>query len=139
MNKSVTPNDLRILIENYVTAYPEKTGERNMWRKPILATAKADDRFDILPQIAAEDHALPQDLLPSAKSVVVFFVPFVKELAVENPKGEIPCRNWGLAYESTNIENLGVRPTQLTIKQPSFQKFRPDCDLFQNLQNLHEC
>jgi len=102
MNKSVTPNDLRILIEDYVTAYPEKTGERNMWRKPLLATAKADDRFDILPRIAAEDHVLPRDLLSSAKSVVVFFVPFVKELAVENHKGEIPCRNWGLAYESTN-------------------------------------
>jgi len=34
---------------------------------------------------------------------------------------------------------MGVRPTQLTIKQPAFQKFRPDYDLFQNLQNLHEC
>ena len=29
---------------------------------------------------------------------------------------------------------MGVRPTQLTIKQPAFQKFRPDYDLFQNLQ-----
>lgn len=72
MNKSVTPNDLRILIEDYVTAYPEKIGVRNIWRKPLLATAKADDRFDILPRIAAEDHGLPRDLLPSAKSVVVF-------------------------------------------------------------------
>ena len=102
MNKPATPNDLRILIEDYVTAYPQKTGERNIWRKPLLATANADDRFDILPRIAAEDHVLPRDLLSSAKSVVVFFVPFVKELAVENHKGEIPCRNWGLAYESTN-------------------------------------
>ena len=53
MNKSVTPNDLRILIEDYVTAYPEKTGVRNIWRKPLLSTAKADDRFDILPRITA--------------------------------------------------------------------------------------
>ena len=36
-------------------------------------------------------------------------------------------------------KDMGVRPTQLTIKQPAFQKFRPDYDLFQNLQNLHEC
>jgi len=36
-------------------------------------------------------------------------------------------------------KNMGVRPTQLTIKQPAFQKFRPDYGLFQNLQNLHEC
>ena len=34
--------------------------------------------------------------------MVVFFLPFVKELAIENNKGEIPCRNWGLAYASTN-------------------------------------
>ena len=102
MNKSATSNDLRILIEDYVTAYLKKTGERDIWRKPLLATAKADDRFDTLPRIAAEDHVLPRDLLPSAKSVVVFFVPFVKDLAIQNHKGEIPCRNWGLAYESTN-------------------------------------
>ena len=108
MNKSVTPNDLRTLVEAYVTAYGETTGEQNIWRKPLLATAPADDRFGILPDIAAEDHALPQDLLPSAKSVVVFFVPFVKELAVENHHGEIPSRSWGLAYQSTNrlINNL---------------------------------
>jgi epoxyqueuosine reductase len=102
MDKSVAPNDLRILIEDYLTAYPEKAGERNIWRKPLLATATAGDRFDSLPRIAAEDHVLPRDLLPSAKSVVVFFVPFTKTLAVENHKGEFPCRNWGLAYESTN-------------------------------------
>jgi|GEM_PF-5887146 len=36
-------------------------------------------------------------------------------------------------------KDMGVRPTQLTIKQPAFQKFRPDYDLFQNLQHLHEC
>jgi hypothetical protein len=31
---------------------------------------------------------------------------------------------------------IGVRPTQLTIKQSALQKFRPNYDLF---QNLHEC
>lgn len=102
MNQPVTPNDLRILIEEYVTAYSKRTRERNIWRKPLLATATADDRFDILPRIATKDHLLPRDLLSCAKSMVVFFVPFVKELAVENHKGEKPCRTWGLAYESTN-------------------------------------
>ena len=102
MKKPVTVNDLRTLIEDYVSSYPAKSKERNMWRKPLLATARADSRFDILPRIAADNHVLPQDLLSSAKSVVVFFVPFIKELAVENHKGEIPCRNWGKTYESTN-------------------------------------
>lgn len=102
MSNPVKPDDLRSLVEAYAADYPGGTGERGPWRKPLLATARADERFRILPRIAAPDHALPQDLLPSAKSVVVFFIPFVKELAVENHKGDIPCRNWGLAYESTN-------------------------------------
>ena len=108
MKNAVTPDDLRNLIENFVAEYPQKEGERNIWRKPLLATAKADERFDVLPRIAADDHSLPKDLLATAKSVVVVFVPFVKELAVENHKGDRPCRYWGLAYESTNRLINGV-------------------------------
>ena len=33
-------------------------------------------------------------------------------------------------------EGIGVRPTQLTIRKPALQKFRPGYDLF---QKLHEC
>ncbi|MCP3899475.1 MAG: epoxyqueuosine reductase [Desulfobacteraceae bacterium] len=104
----VTHRCLKAFIEKYVTDYPEASNSRDFWRVPHVVTAKADTRFDILPEIAASDHALPKDLLASAKSVIVFFVPFVKELAKENHKGDIPCRNWGLAYESTNslINNL---------------------------------
>ena len=102
MSEQVTPKDLRILVEKYVTEYSGKNRERNIWRKPLLATAQVDDRFEILPKIAAGNHLLPGELLSSAKSVVVFFIPFRKSLAVENHEGDFPCRNWGLAYESTN-------------------------------------
>lgn len=98
----ITSDDLRTLVEDYVATYSQKTGEPNLWRKPLLATAIADDRFDVLPIIATSDHILPRELLPAAKSVIVIFVPFVKELALENHKGDTPCRNWGLAYEATN-------------------------------------
>lgn len=102
MNNPVTSSDLRIFIEEYVAGYPGVTGQKNIWRRPLAVTAKADSRFDILPDIAADDHALPKDLLATGKSVVVFFVPFIKELARENHKTNFPCRNWGLAYEATN-------------------------------------
>jgi epoxyqueuosine reductase QueG len=94
--------DLKALIERYIRDYPLVHQEKNIWRTPLLATAKADERFDILPKIAAPDHSLPKDLLETGKSVVVFFVPFIKDLALENNEGKIPCRNWGLAYEATN-------------------------------------
>ncbi len=72
------------------------------WRKPLAAFAVADDRFRILPEIAAPDHALPEELLPGGRTVIVFFVPFNKALAKENHNGARPCRNWGLAYQATN-------------------------------------
>ena len=102
MKNPATSDDLRKEIEDYVKKYPQKTSESDIWRKPLMATAVADNRFDILPSIAAEDHLMPRELLPSVRAVVVIFIPFVKDLAVENHKGKIPCRNWGLAYESTN-------------------------------------
>ncbi|MCK5835970.1 MAG: epoxyqueuosine reductase [Desulfobacula sp.] len=95
--------NLRKLIETYVSDYPEQNNEKNIWRTPLVATAKADHRFDILPKIASNDHVLPKDLLPQGKTVVVFFIPFVKDLAKENHKDPIPCRNWGHAYEATNL------------------------------------
>ncbi len=102
MGFQVKADDLRGLVESFVSAYPSEANIQNWWRKPLLATAKADERFKILPKIASDDHVLPWDLLPSAKTVIVFFIPFVKELVDENSPGEFPCRNWGVAYEGTN-------------------------------------
>lgn len=98
----ITVEDLRSLIASFVAEYPGRTGVRGWWRKPLLVTAKADERFDVLPQIAADDHLLPRDLLPESQSVIVYFLPFIREVAEENQGGKIPTRNWGLAYNDTN-------------------------------------
>ncbi|MCK5099741.1 MAG: hypothetical protein KAR45_16645, partial [Desulfobacteraceae bacterium] len=74
MTIPVTSGDIKALIEKYVADYSQAAGEKNIWRTPLSVTAKADKRFDILPEIAADDHALPGDLLEAAKSVIVFFV-----------------------------------------------------------------
>jgi epoxyqueuosine reductase QueG len=94
--------DLRRIVEAFVSSYPNKARVRNWWRKPHLATAETDDRFEILPKIASDEHLLPWDLLPSANTLIVFFLPFVKALIDENSPGQFPCRNWGVAYEETN-------------------------------------
>lgn len=102
MIREIQADHLRRLVEDFVAAYPAQAEVRAWWRKPVLVTARIDDRFEALPRIATEDHALPRDLLPTAESLIVFFIPFVKELLVENRKGPRPCRNWGLAYVQTN-------------------------------------
>lgn len=94
--------DLRRIVEAFVSSYPSMANVRNWWREPLLATAQVDGRFQSLPKIASDEHLLPRDLLPSAKTVIVFFIPFVQTLIDENSPGKFPCRNWGVAYEATN-------------------------------------
>lgn len=93
---------LRKFLETFVEEESQRWGEEAWWRKPLMASARVDERFDRLPEIAYREHLLPRHLLPSANSVVVFFIPFKKELILENQKGDRPCRDWGLAYVRTN-------------------------------------
>ena len=102
MTSKITVEELRTFAEAYVAGEPGRLGIDGWWQTPLLVTAPVDSRFDQLPQIAADDHVLPKDLLPGAQSVIVFYIPFKKELIKENRKGDRPCRNWGLAYVQTN-------------------------------------
>jgi epoxyqueuosine reductase len=94
--------ELTTILRDAVAAYPARAGGRDWWQKPLLATAVVDARFDVLPQVAAEDHLLPADLLPGARAVVVFFVPFKESLLAANTGGDRPVRDWAQAYTDTN-------------------------------------
>ena len=102
MTETITVDELRKFVQTFVASEPERLGSEGWWQPPLLATAPVDSRFDQLPQIAADDHVLPQDLLASARSVIVFFIPFKTDLVKENRKGDRPCQNWGRAYVHTN-------------------------------------
>ena len=95
-------DDLRLLAEEFVAAEPARMGIEGFWQTPLLVSASVDDRFDILPQMAFDEHMHPHDLLPTARSLIVFFIPFKRQLVKGNKKGDRPCRNWGLAYVQTN-------------------------------------
>lgn len=114
----ITIDTLRVFAEGFVKAEPERLGSAGWWEKPLLVSARIDHRFDRLPDIAYHEHLLPQDLLRSARTVVVFFIPFRKDLIQENKKGDRPCRNWGLAYVQTNdlIDRLGRGLGQLLVR-----------------------
>jgi len=109
MANSITVDDLRKLADKLVEKESDRLGTDGWWQTPLLTAAPVDARFDQLQQIAADDHLHPRDLLPTAKSVIVFYLPFKKELVKANKKGEYPCREWGVAYVQTNdlIEKLG--------------------------------
>ncbi len=107
--------ELRAFATEFVAAEPDRLGTEGFWQEPLLVSTPIDDRFGILPQIAFDEHIHPHDLLATAKSLIVFFLPFKRALVEENKKGDRPCRNWGLAYVQTNdlIERLSRALEQL--------------------------
>jgi epoxyqueuosine reductase QueG len=102
LKMQVSIDELRQAAERYIDEYPQKYNETHWWRKPLLCTATVDARFKKLPEMAAKNHWMPEDLLPTAKTVIVLFIPFKESLVRENHPGKFPCPNWGIAYEVTN-------------------------------------
>jgi epoxyqueuosine reductase QueG len=110
---------LRNLTEQFVADESAKLDTNSCWTKPLVATAPVDHRFEQLSKIAWDDHLHPHELLSTAKTVIVFFIPFIKQLVIENKPGDRPCRNWGVAYVLTNdlIERLSEAIGDLLTRQ----------------------
>jgi epoxyqueuosine reductase QueG len=101
-HNDITIECLRQFAEQFVAEASGRPGAEGFWQTPLLAASPIDTRFIQLTEIASKDHLHPYDLLPSAKSVIAFFIPFRKALVKENQAGDRPCRNWGVAYVQTN-------------------------------------
>ena len=82
----------------------EAGGGKDYWRDPLVACASADDpAIDDLRRVVASDHAAPRDLLPDARSVIVYFLPFRPELGLGNTDcGVFSSRDWAESYVTTN-------------------------------------
>lgn len=102
MGNEVTIERLRVFAGQYIEEEKLRLGREAWWKEPLLASSPVDDRFRDLPAMAFHEHLHPHDLLPTARSVVVFFIPFTEDLIKENSKGDRPCRDWGAAYVRTN-------------------------------------
>lgn len=74
------------------------------YRQPLVGFASAEDpRFGDLLRVVHPAHWFPQDLLPGAKSVVAFFLPFAPWVVEANAQHrEQVAREWAVAYIETN-------------------------------------
>lgn len=84
----------------------EKFAELNrpdLIRTPLVAYSSArDPRFAQLKEIIGPWHQLPTDFLPEAQSVISYFIPFTKDVAL-GPKTEPDgCPVWSEAYITIN-------------------------------------
>ena len=90
-------------IKQFTAQYQTENRTATGWAKPIVGFAHAGDPiFKILRRVVSPTHLLPQELLPAAKTVIAFFLPFEKRVGRSNIRGELASREWAVAYIETN-------------------------------------
>ena len=98
MKKQITTT-----IQSFVAEYHQTNNCETVWGKPIVGFAAADDTlFSELKHIVIASHALPADLLPEARTVIAFFIPFARSITTSNIKHPISSPEWATGYIETN-------------------------------------
>jgi len=90
-------------VRNFVAQYQQNNTPITGWEAPLVGFAAADDPLFVeLKRVVIDSHALPKDLLPEAKTVIAFFLPFTKATAHSNIKEELSSPQWAACYIETN-------------------------------------
>lgn len=93
--------EIEQLIRDYVKNYQVLHQTETSWGEPLVGFADAEDAmFYNLPKIIGPECTFPDDVMPDAKSVIVYFIPFTEEL-VENHAEEL--ESFG-EWDFANIE-----------------------------------
>lgn len=91
------------LIGSIVHNYAEVNNCQSDWGPPLIGFAQADDPlFCKLKHLVSPSHALPQDLLAQARTVMVYYLPLIPDIPRGNRQGQLASPQWSLAYAETN-------------------------------------
>ncbi|MBO8158158.1 epoxyqueuosine reductase [Thermosyntropha sp.] len=90
-------------ITEYIEHYKNQHMSVTIWNKPLISFVDAKDkRFYNLKETVNPAHLMPNDLLPNARSVIVYFVPFTHNVTKSNLNSGISSREWAYACVETN-------------------------------------
>ena len=91
-------------VYQFVKNYPTRACTSTRWNKPLISFASVEDPlFPKLKEWVRPSHALPQNLLPTGKTVIVYFLPFEDQVQKDNAReGIYPSQSWAVAYVETN-------------------------------------
>lgn len=90
-------------IMNYVSQKDEEGIIPHIWRTPIVRFGDATlPEYEGLKQLIHPEHGTPREVLPGAKTVIAYFLPFRREIGDSNKEGRLSSVIWAKAYEKTN-------------------------------------
>jgi epoxyqueuosine reductase QueG len=91
------------LIVNTIARETADAHIQTRYRKPQISLAEIEnEKFKQLKSVIGDYHLMPDDLLPDAQSIVVFFLPFSKQIITANARSPYVAREWAIAYIETN-------------------------------------
>ena len=97
-------------IKSAVIEYTVTNQLNDYWKEPLVEIISADnEKLKILREAVSPDHFTPYDILPDAKSIISFFIPFHDRIVQSNIGGKLASEEWVLAYIKTNdlIKTIG--------------------------------
>lgn len=94
--------DISDTITDLIIDRTRAPATRTRYRAPLVGFAPADDpRFDELCALVP-DHLHPRELLPDARVVCAFYLPFSSHTVTANACEERVSEHWARAYVETN-------------------------------------
>ena len=124
-------NLIQKTIHNHISQYFTKS----IWKIPIVGFANADDNnFVALKEAVSPSHLLPFDVLSTARTVIVYFIPFTREIINSNNFDDRSSKDWALAYIETNnlIDQINCE-LNVKLKEMNF-----DCSIIPPTHNFDE-
>ncbi len=95
--------DYKKFIEEYIKESVKTCSHHELYREAIVGFASAEDPlYATLYDANGEKMLQPKDLLPSAKTVVTFFIPFAELVVKEVMSGSKINQTWSDMYSLTN-------------------------------------
>jgi epoxyqueuosine reductase QueG len=89
---------IKACVSDYMQTY-----RRSKWRTPIFSFADADNpKFSLLKEKIGSFYNLPSDLLPEARTVIIYFLPYDEDTMESNVGGGQRSLEWDVAYFDTN-------------------------------------
>lgn len=94
-------------ITQFIIEYAAKKDSegiiKNIWKTPLVRFGDASlPEWEGLKTLIYPDHGTPKELLPTAKTVIAYFLPFREEIGNSNKTGKYASVEWAKAYEKTN-------------------------------------